>query len=241
MVDRNHTKNNSPIKRYDVYPVHLIFSEHPYDIFSTMGARIAVPKNQIIHLAGDTPTHCYYIQSGRIMAYEYTSSGEEHIYNVNDAGTLLFESAIILDRSVSLSFKTIAPSVLIKISKETLLQEITANPKVAFCLLQSLSEKFTQVNEQIREASGHDAGWRVANLLITFAHRYGVDYDGKILIKDKISQQLIANLLRINRITVIRTMKELKDLGFVESINGFYCIRDLDGLLKHMKYMESTT
>lgn len=238
MPERKPQNEGSPVERSAVYPVHLIFSEHRYDVLCSMGTRISVPKDQIIHSANETPNYCYYIQSGRIMAYEFTAGGLERVYNINDAGTLLFESALILNRKVSLNFKATEASLLYKIPRETLLQAVNSDPQVAFCLLRSLAEKFSQVNEQIREASCHEAGWRIANLLVTFAHRYGVEYDGKILIMDKLSQQMVANLLRINRITVIRTMKELKNLGFIEYVNGFYCIRDLDGLLRHMERME---
>lgn len=61
-------------------------------------------------------------------------------------------------------------------------------------------------------------------------------YDGKILIKEKISQQMMANLLGVNRVTLVRAVKELREMGFVEQINGFYCICDE---VRMQQYMEN--
>lgn len=76
--------------------------------------------------------------------------------------------------------------------------------------------------------------WKVCNLLLTFAERYGVPYDGKTLIKEKISQQMMANLLGVNRITMVRAIKELREMGLIEQVNGFYCIRDKERMQKFM-------
>lgn len=75
---------------------------------------------------------------------------------------------------------------------------------------------------------------------LTFAERYGVDYDGKILIKEKLSQQMLANLLGVNRITMVRTIKELREMGLVEQVNGFYCIRDQQKIQAFMEQADSS-
>jgi CRP/FNR family transcriptional regulator len=68
---------------------------------------------------------------------------------------------------------------------------------------------------------------------------YGVNYDGKVLIQEKVSQQTIANNLHANRVTIARAIRDLKSLGLVEYINGYYCIRSIDKLKKHMDYLET--
>jgi CRP/FNR family transcriptional regulator len=74
---------------------------------------------------------------------------------------------------------------------------------------------------------------------LSLAEKYGEDHDGKVLIRKKYSQQRMADFLHANRTTVARVMKELSDLGLVERINDYYCIRDMDGLRRHMSEMES--
>ena len=93
----------------------------------------------------------------------------------------------------------------------------------------------TALRARKREATQCSVAWKACNLLLTFAERYGVPYDGKILIKEKISQQIMANLLGVNRITMVRAIKELRELGMIEQVNGFYCIRDKEKMRAFMQ------
>jgi CRP/FNR family transcriptional regulator len=226
--------------RFGSYPVHLIFTDRLGQQFENLGTPVDMPKNQMLFRAGDIPDCCYYIKRGRVMAFEFTSSGEERIYNINEQGSIIFEPCVILNRALTLNFKTMTASTLFRIPRETLLDAVLSDPSVAADLLYSLSEKFLEVNEQIRESAVHSVHWKVCNLLLTYAYKYGVDYDGKVLINEKISQQLLANLLRVNRVTVARVIRELRDSGLVEQINGYYCIRSIDNLRNHMQYIDST-
>ena len=88
--------------------------------------------------------------------------------------------------------------------------------------------------DQVREATQCSITRKACSLLPTVSERYGVDYDGKILIKEKISQQMLANLLGVDRITMVRTVKQLREDDLIGQVNGFYCIRDNQKLLDFM-------
>lgn len=59
----------------------------------------------------------------------------------------------------------------------------------------------------------------------------------KIVIKEKFSQQLIADLVGSNRVTVARSMKELKDAGLIERFNGCYCINNKKQLEEYKNFL----
>ena len=118
-----------------------------------------------------------------------------------------------------------------------LLQGIAHDPQLSMDIMESLSTKFLSAMEQVRHTNFHNAGWKICDLLLIFAEHYGVPYDGKILIKEKISQQLLSNLLGINRVTAVRAIKELKEMALIEQINGYYCIRSLEKLKRHQERM----
>jgi CRP/FNR family transcriptional regulator len=59
------------------------------------------------------------------------------------------------------------------------------------------------------------------------------------MIAEKVSQQTLSDLLGVNRITVNRSIKKLKDMGLILQINGFYCISDMEKLRRHMDYIEA--
>ena len=142
---------------------------------------------------------------------------------------------MFVNRPSPVNFVALTDAKLIRIPAENLMRAVERNSNISMELLVSLAYKFMTAMDQVREATHCSVKWKVCNLLLTFADRYGIPYDGKILIKEKISQQMMANLLGINRITMVRTIKELRELGFVEQINGFYCIRDKERMKQFMR------
>jgi CRP/FNR family transcriptional regulator len=92
--------------------------------------------------------------------------------------------------------------------------------------------------EQIRESRCHEATWRFCSLLLMFAENYGVPYEGKILIKEKLSQKVLSDILGVNRITVNHIIKKLKDMDLIVQINSYYCIYNQERLKKHMDYLD---
>ncbi len=200
-----------------------------------LGDKKTFPKNHILVQAGSLPKYCYIVKQGRVIGYEYTISGEERIYNFNEKNSILCEANVLFDWDSPVSFKTAMPCELICIDKETLLEAIERDPLISMDIMESMGIKFMSAMEQIRHANVHNAAWKICDLLLIFAEHYGVAYDGKIMIREKISQQLLSNLLGINRVTAVRAIKDLKDMGLIEQINGYYCIRDREKLRRHQE------
>ena len=169
-----------------------------------------------------------------MMAFEYTTTTGARYYNFNEAGSLVMEANILLERDTPVSFVAITDVKARAISREELLRALKEDDALALEIMTSLSYKFMAAMDQVREATQCNVAWKVCNLLLTFAERYGVPYDGKTLIKEKISQQMMANLLGVNRITMVRAIKELREMGLIEQVNGFYCIRDKERMQKFM-------
>lgn len=215
-------------------PSHIIYSRYNITRFYTMGPEIFLPKNHFLQKAGNIPDCCYVLREGRIACCEYTSDGRECYSNINEGDSLLLEAAIILGRRLTLNYKALTDCRLIKISRESLMESVVSDPAVALDLLTIISEKFLSVSEQIRESNYRSASWKVCNLLLSLAGKYGVDYDGKIMVSERISQQQLANTLRINRVTVNRTLTKLKNFGYIEQVNGLFCIRNVEKLRRYM-------
>lgn len=213
----------------------LLYLPRGISRLARLGEIKSYPKDHILVRAGSKVQCCYIVKSGRVEAYEYTFGGEERIYNFNEKNSMMLEANVLFDYPAPINFKTAQPSELISIDKETLVEAIANDAEISMDIMESLAIKFMSSMEQIRHANFHNAAWKICDLLLVFAERYGVPYDGKILIKEKISQQLLSNLLGINRVTAVRAIKELKEMSLIEQINGYYCIRDLTRLKRHQE------
>lgn len=207
----------------------------PKDIsrLENIGETVHFKKNQIVINAGDIPKYCYLIKEGRVAGYEYTLNGHVRTYNYNEKNSILLDAPMFLNMPSPVTFKALVNTTAIQIKREKVITTILNNPEVSLDFIFSLSLKFMSSMEQVRHTTIYNVDWKVCDLLIKFANMYGVIYDSKILIKEKISQQSISDLLGINRFTTVKVLKTLKELELVEIINGYYCIRDMDKLIKY--------
>ena len=220
------------------YESYLIQLPRGTSRLETIGEPISCHKNYVLARAGQVPKYCYVVKSGRVVSYEYSANGEERIYNFNERNSVLLETNVLFDKIIPVNFKTMMPSELLRIDKQTLLDAVMKDPQLALDLMESTSMKFLSAMEQIRQYNIHNASWKICNFLLIFASHYGVPYDGKILIEEKISQQMMSSMLGINRITVVRAIKDLKNMALIENINGYYCIRNVEKLRRHQRMLD---
>jgi CRP/FNR family transcriptional regulator len=242
MADTEDKEDSIPLPRHNADDVSLptanriLYGLRDARLFESMGTLKKYPKNKIFVEPGDPPKYCYLLKKGCVIGFEYTADGDERIYDIHLPVSMILETRIILNSPSPIYFKTIKPSELVCISAHALLAAIRDDAQMMTALLESLANKFHVAMEQVRETKIHDTEYRFCNLLLMFAECFGVDYDGKILIREQVSQQVFADLLGVNRITINRIAKTLKNMGLIELINGCYCLPDTQRLQKHMSY-----
>lgn len=195
-------------------------------------------RNKILIRQWEKPWYCYVVKSGKVAACDFTVNGEERVYHVHEKDSVILEESLLFGWESRVELKVIRKAELVCITRAALMQAIQADPEVALDIIQSVSVKFMGAMDQLRHANQYGAEWRICELLLDYADYYGTEYDGKILIREKLSQQVMSNLLGINRITTVRAIKNLKEMGLLENINGFYCIRDRKLLRRHQERLE---
>lgn len=225
-------QRNIPPDDYEAPHLSLIAALEPY------GEVMDVPKDYVLYSLGDSRLpDCYILKNGLVKAFHISAFGDEQIYNFFRSGSLLFHLTTVLDTVPDLSFVTTAPSRLVRVPRRVIQGFLQSDLRFTNLMLIDAERALLQTPRRMREAETYSVEWKICNMLLTYARRSGVEYDGKILIKERISQQLMAGMLKVSRITVARTIKELKDLSLIENINGFICIRDKDKLRSHMYYI----
>lgn len=204
-----------------------------------IGTVVKIPKKQLLFRYDEVPDRCYIVKQGLVIAYEELPNGNELIYYMMDKNAMFLEANMMLARPADVNFRTAEDCELICITKDQLMKALDDDPKLMSSLFFSVANKFLEAMEELREDRGHSAEWRLCNLLSEFSELYGIQYDGKILIQKNISLQLLAGMLGVNRATTVRAMHNLRDLGLVEHINGFYCIRSIEALKRHQRLLDS--
>ncbi len=216
----------------------IIRSDSDMSAWDTIGTLESFPKNHVLLRRDNVPDRFYIVKSGTVVGYEELSNGNELICYVMEKNAMLLEANVLLSRPSPVSFRTLEESQLLCISREKLIETINAEPQALFALFCSVSDKFLVAMDELREVKSRSAEWRLCELLLEFAARYGAAYDSKVLIRKRINIQLLTQMLGINRSTTVRSMRTLRDLGLIEHINGFYCVRSVEALRRHQELLE---
>ena len=112
--------NTGAVETMQAQYSRLLVSQRNLAALERLGTVRSVPKGYVLARAGQVPEACYIVRSGRVMGYEYTASGEERVYNFNEAGSLLLDANTLLRQTLPVSFMTLVPSTLVCIPRETL-------------------------------------------------------------------------------------------------------------------------
>jgi CRP-like cAMP-binding protein len=195
-----------------------------------IGAKKAFSKNQTIVEAGEKCVCCYLILDGQVIGFDYTECGAEHHYILHDGGQMLLENILLGDKPVPVGFQAVRSTELVAIDKKSLLAAMAEDFEINKFIVNSISLKLEWAMRQIHDIAVRNTSWRICDLFLVFAEKYGKEYDGKVMIEMKMSQQMIGNLLRINRITVVRCLNELKATGLIDVTNQHYCVRNIEKL-----------
>lgn len=198
-----------------------------------LGTTKHFPKNTYIYQTDEIPDCCYIVKSGEVIALETTAGGSEILHFLIDENAIFGDVNMLMNKPLPVRFRTTTDCELICIPKDKLIKTISEDSRIFMELYLSAANKFLDSIEELREFKLYPASWRLIKMLLTFAEKYGTDYDGKVLIKHKLSINYLTALMGVNRATTIRSLNVLKEKKLVETINGYYCIRDINALKEY--------
>lgn len=220
--------------RFDSDDAFLSFA----DVFSYYGTPAKVKRGEYL-FSVETPkeVNVSLITKGTVKASQLAMTGNEHIFNIFRRNDILFLLAAVLNQPPQLDFIATEDTELLTLPNDRFMALAENDSRVAMIVVDHLANQLASAHRRHREAESYSTEWKVCNMLLSFAERSGVEYDGKILIHDRISQQDMAGLLKVSRITIARILKNLRNYGLIETVNGYTCIRDEEKLRQHMYYV----
>ena len=204
----------------------IVYLPRGIERLKSLGTLKRVPGNYVLAEAGSKTRYCYVLLSGRAVSYECSADGEERIYSVNEEASILLEENLLFGYPVPVNVRTTVESELVCIDRETLQKVIMEDPETALDIIQSMSLKYLSAVEQMKCMNEQTALEKVCELFLTYAERYGVREGSKVIIREKLSQEYISSLLGVNRITVVRVIKQLKEAGLIGKLKGYYYLYD---------------
>lgn len=170
------------------------------------------PRNSMIIYEGDNSEALFVVVSGRVKVFLSDEKGKEIVLNNHGPEEYFGELALFDDSPRSASVITLEKSKLAMISNTEFKACLRSNPEVAMQVIRGLIMRLRNATENVRSLALLDVYGRVARLFLQLAR----EEDGKLAIREKLTQQDIADRVGSSREMVSRIIKDLKAGGYIQ-------------------------
>ena len=168
------------------------------------------PKQTVLIHDGDTGDTLYIILAGRVKVYASNAAGREVVIDFHGPGECLGEMS--LDGSPrSASVITVEPTTCAIVSRAHFREFILVHPDFAMYLIEKLIHRVRVTTDNVKSLALSDVYGRLARLLNALA----TEIDGKLAVREKLTQQDIADRVGASRDMIGKLMKDLVAGGYL--------------------------
>ena len=174
------------------------------------------PAHAVLINEGDTSDSLFIVLSGRVKVYSSNAEGKEIVIATHGAGEYVGELA--LDGGVrSASVMTLEPTTCSVVSGSNLREFIAAHPDFASHLIHKLIRSVRDATESVKSLALEDVYERVVRLLADLSDPIE---GGRRQVRERLTQQDIADRVGASREMVSRIVKDLTTGGYLDVVSG---------------------
>jgi CRP-like cAMP-binding protein len=211
-----------------------VLSALPAELSSQLFAKartVTLAADAFLFQAGDTGDGCYRVEEGLLKASMLSPAGGERILAIFGPGGVIGELSMIDGAPRSASVTAIRTAKLQFISRMTFESFGAANPDVYKHLVTLLAGRLRDTNGALIATSFLSVKGRVARSLLNLAEAFGHDVgQGRILVRQKVTQSDLAAMAGIARENVSRVLQDWMRRKVVSRLAGYYCIENRKAL-----------
>ena len=182
------------------------------------------PKGATIVEEGTPGDYMYVIREGRVKVTKLSEDGREKILQMLGEGAFFGEMALLDQAPRSATVKTLLPVRLLALSRVDFLSVLRRSPDLAMGVIQELTRRLRETDEQASSLSFQRVKERTRGLL----RRASQPGEGGRRITQPLTHQQIADMIGTSRETVTRVVKELKQDGWLEQQGKRYLVPAAD-------------
>lgn len=188
------------------------------------------PAKQIIYDRKDESHYVYIIKKGRVRLSTFSRDGREQCLSIAEDGGMFGELSVIDGLENFATATTVIDSYIYVIPKNDFERIYTSDEQLQVLLLQSLVRKIRILSSLVETLSFESSESRVARYLVELVNSHSSNYNNKPLLDIKFTQQEMADLTGLSRVSVSQIMNFFYEKGVIEKLNGYIYINDLNYL-----------
>ena len=214
-------------------PINL-FSQFPDNLAKDLFGNakpVRLAADEVLFLADDPGDGCYRVEHGLLKVSMISPSGGERILAILGPGAVVGELSVIDGKPRSASVSAVRDSALSFISRASFNAFVAAHPEVYRHLVTLLASRLRDTDAVVAAGSFLTIKGRIARALLDLAEAFGqAAGDGRVEIRQKLSQSDVAAMAGVARENVSRILNEWMRDKLISRLSGHYCIEDREKL-----------
>ena len=199
------------------------------ELESRSQTRIA-EKGRLLYLPGDRSDAVYFLASGRIKISRLSDNGKEFILEIVEPGSFFGETGVLDEEPRETMAEALEPSTLYVVPEVRFRSMLKRRPELLMKLAQLMGRRQKKLEKRLMDVVYKNAPQRLADLLLELSQNYGVPDSRGILLRIKLSQSALGNLLGVSREIVNHTFSGLRRRGVITVAGGRVIIQDPEAL-----------
>ena len=180
------------------------------------------PKHKTIVEEGAPGDYMYIIVEGRVKVTKLSGDGREKILELLEQGDFFGEMSLLDDAPRSASVKAMSAVRILALARNDFIRLLSRSPDLALSVIQELTRRLRQVDEQASSLSFQRVKERTMGLLVRLAREEsGQPGRRKTSV---LTHQQIADMIGTSRETVTRVLKVLKEQGWLAQEGKHYLV-----------------
>lgn len=230
------TKNKSPLT-CSTCPSKLkgVFCEldqNKLDEISTHKVSNVYKKGQSLFVEGNHPYGLFCISSGNVKVTQTGSDGKESIVRIATGGDVLGHRSLFSDQNYEATATAMEDTKVCFLDKGFILNSVKENPSVSMQIISKLSRDMGVAEKRISSMHQKTVRERLAELLLLLKKSHGQENAEGYRINLKLTREEMAMMLGTASETLIRTISDFKELGYIREQSKYITIVNSKELLK---------
>jgi CRP-like cAMP-binding protein len=205
-----------------------LFSALPSDLAGLLYSRarpVRLAGGEVLFVANEVGEGFYRIDQGLLKVSMLSRAGGERILAILGSGSMIGELSVLGGSPRSATVSAVRDSELSFVSRAHFETVAIEYPEIYKHLVTLLAQRLLSTNAMVAATSFLSLKGQVARALLDLAAAFGQDTgDGRILIRQKITQSEIAAMAGIARENVSRILNDWTRRKMVSRLAGYYCL-----------------
>ncbi len=195
----------------DSLPLFACLSETDRQELAKHAIEVSIQKGQFIFREGDPADWFHIVQRGNVKCVKSNPEGREVTLKVLMPGDLFCcEASAFSGDSHPGCAQSMGEGTIIKIHRKTMLEVIQRNPEAAVGIINYLSHRLRESQDNAKGFALDRAEQRVAALLVNLVERSGIQEDNGIRISVRLTHQDLADMAGLTKETTSRILSRFK-------------------------------